>query len=311
MSRLHQSRSPNMHTEDSYNDIERYPQDRRYPHDVIVDTTTSRILPMRRSLPARENIRSPGFVPIGIRQESLVPAEQYPNIRPDEDFRGGRGNWDLPSRWREGGLGKPDGTVVDRLTRLPPVVRRAPVLSGTGGTTRNILDAEPSTKRPSSVPLDVNSNHTDGHFVRFHHMDGLSRPNGRSSYTDGHSNSTDSHSHHADGPSHRNSHSILEQRYTSEQSLEPGELYPFDDYDGTESSTPPSEMSLKSVVVRLWRLFQELPWTATPITSDYIPSEGSRAKYARRKAAIWYPKHQRSPIDLLEGYHYSSPSPHT
>lgn len=178
------------------------------------------------------------------------------------------------------------------------------------------------------------SRHNDG---RSHHTDVLSHhshhtnPDARS-----HHSYRDDRSHHTDGRSHHTSHSIdhentydthatvavhsaLEhERYdpeTAETTLghipapaavlspEAVELRPSSDYDKMEPPPSPSVLSLNSRFVRVGQFFQDLydlPWVATRITVDYIPAEQSRAQYARKTRATWYPGEQ-SPIDLLSG----------
>jgi hypothetical protein len=187
---------------------------------------------------------------------------------------------------------------------------------------------------------DGRDHHTDG---RSHHTDARSHhTDARSHHTDARSHHSDARSYHADGRSHHTNHSIAhENTYdthatahstheyapyegeTAETNMGhdrvpaaelipiPVEILPSSDYDKMESPLrSPSETSLNSRFVRAGRFFQDLydlPWVATRITADYIPSEQSRAKYARKKPTTWYPDHLHSPIDLLAGDGYSPP----
>lgn len=83
---------------------------------------------------------------------------------------------------------------------------------------------------------------------------------------------------------------------------------PSSDYD--KMSTPihsPSRTSLNSRVIKVGHFIKRiyaLPWMARRITSDYIPSQGPRAKY-RKAPGTWYPKAQRTSIDLLANFQRS------
>ena len=90
---------------------------------------------------------------------------------------------------------------------------------------------------------------------------------------------------------------------------------PASDYD--KMSTPihsPSHTSLNSRVLKIGHFVKRvhaLPWMTRRIASDYIPSEGFRAKY--RKTApggTWYPERRgrKTSIDLLANFQQSSTS---
>lgn len=85
---------------------------------------------------------------------------------------------------------------------------------------------------------------------------------------------------------------------------------PASDYDKMPSPIrSPSVTSLNSRFVRVGKFFQDLydlPWVATRITADYIPSEQSRARY-RKTQTPWYSDGFHSRIDLLAGGQYTPP----
>lgn len=87
---------------------------------------------------------------------------------------------------------------------------------------------------------------------------------------------------------------------------------PASDYDKMDSPIrSPSVTSLSSRFVRVGKFFQDLydlPWVATRITADYVPSEQSRARY-RKTQIPWYSEGFHSRIDLLAGGQYSPPNP--
>jgi hypothetical protein len=236
--------------------------------------------------------------------------------------------------------GDTGGTGETVPTSPSPMVT---VMPGPGDMVSYTVEPEMPVGRAVSVASETHSSHSDGRSLRSHHTDRRShRSNSRHSHhTDNRSYRTDSRSHHTDGPSHRGTHSIghdthdthvtthSARRYApnddeeaqistiaapvpaAEQSPEPVELRPSSDYDRMSLVPPPSVRSLSSRLVRLKQFLHnlnDLPWTATRITEDYIPSEQSRARYAHRAHSSWYPGARHSLVDLLEEDWYPSPS---